>query len=395
MLTLLGSTKNKKTPKASRQELLQKRAQRRRRRVEPIAELETRVPRQPKKVKFNVIERGAQLLGAHIAVDLGTTNVLVFVKGRGIVLNEPSYVARYARTKEIIAVGSAAYKMLGRTPTDIEVVRPLRDGVIADYDTTEYMLRYFIQRVAKGSNIFKPSLLVCIPSGITSVEKRAVLEASLQAGARKTVLIEEPLAAALGTGLDKASSPVAMVVDIGGGTTDIAVICSTGVVVSESLRIGSDNFDDALVRYFRKRKRMLIGYQTAEALKRSIGTVDRRAQQRETTVKGRDLTSGLPKTLIVNSKDTQRALEDTVQRIVEQVKSVLEKTPPEMIADIVDHGIILTGGGALIDGFDRLLTRSIGISAHLSDNPLYSVVIGAGRALDHMSDLADTLDELQ
>lgn len=390
MLTLFGLTWNKKKP--NRKRVLQKREDRRKQPVKPIAKLTERADK-PKEPSF--FERLALLWASDIGVDLGTSNILVYVKNRGIVLNEPSVVARYVRTNEIIAVGEAAKAMMGRTPDDIEVIRPLREGVIADYDTTEYMLRYFVQRVLSGSIFFKPRILVCIPSGITSVEKRAVLEASLQTGARKTVLIEEPLAAALGTGLDKASSSGVMVVDMGGGTTDIAVICNTGVVVSESLRIGSDKFDEALINFFKKRRKLVIGQHTAEALKIAIGTVDRKAQPRETDVKGRDLLTGLPKTMTVSSKDVQKALEYPVQLIIEQVKLILEKTPPEMVADIVDHGIVLTGGGALIDGFDRLLTRSTGIATYLSDNPLFSVVLGTGRALSEMTHFQDSLEDLQ
>ncbi len=384
---------NRKKP--SRKELEKKRNERRAKAVQPIGEVRRKKARERKGKSISFIERIGQFWASDVGVDLGTANVLVYVRGRGIVLDEPSYVARYIRTNEIIAVGEAAKAMLGRTPDDIEVIRPLRAGVIADYDTTEYMLRYFIRKVLRHTTWFKPRLLVCIPSGITSVEKRAVLEAAIQTGARKTVLIEEPLAAALGTGLDKASASGAMVVDIGGGTTDVAVISTTGVVVSESLRIGSDSFDDALIYYFKKRRKLLIGHSTAEALKIAVGTVDRKAKQKETTVRGRDLLTGLPKTVTVASKDVQKALEETVYTIVESVKDVLEKTPPEMVASIMDHGIIITGGGALIDGFDRLLTRTMGIPAYLSDNPMYAVAIGAGRALDEMPYLQDSLEELQ
>lgn len=392
MQILFGLTWNKKKPNRNQKRVVQKREERRNKPAKPIAKLAERT--NPAK-NPSFFERLALIWASDIGVDLGTSNVLVYIKNRGVVLNEPSCVARYVQTNEIIAVGEAAKAMMGKTPDDIEVIRPLREGVIADYDTTEYMLRYFIQRVLRSSSLFKPRILVCIPSGITSVEKRAVLEASLQTGARKTVLIEEPLAAALGTGLDKAASSGAMVVDVGGGTTDIAVICSTGVVVSESLRIGSDKFDEALIYYFKKRRKLLIGQQTAEDLKISIGTVDRKAQPCEAEVKGRDLLTGLPKTMVVNSKDVQKALEHPVHQIIERIKLILEKTPPEMVADIMDHGIVLTGGGALIDGFDRLLTRSTGIAAYLSDNPLYSVVLGTGQALKEMTKLQNSLEDLQ
>ncbi len=347
-------------------------------------------------MKFNSpVDYVAPIWGADVGIDLGTKNVLIYVKRRGVVLNEPSYVARYVRSKQIIAVGEAARVMLGRTPAEIEVIRPIREGVIADYDTTEYMLRYFMERAIGKSSWIRPRVAVSIPSGVTAVEKRAVVEACLHAGARKTVLIEEPLAAALGTGLDKAKSAVAMVVDIGGGTVDIAVVSATGIVVSESLRLGGDSFDLALVKYFRKRKKLLVGMNAVEKLKIEVGTVDRRAPLRESFISGRDLITGLPKTIVATSKDVQRSLENSVHLIMECVKGILEKTPPEMVADIVDHGIILTGGGALIDGFDRMLTRSTGIAAYLSDEPLYSVVVGTGRALEEMSRLRDVSEEIQ
>lgn len=349
-----------------------------------------------KKVKLiSPMDYVAPIWGADVGIDLGTKNVLVYVKRKGVVLNEPSYVARYVRSKQVIAVGEAARIMMGRTPAEIEVVQPIRDGVIADYDVTEYMLRYFIEKAIGKSSWIRPRVAISIHSGITAVERRAVVEACLHAGARKTVLIEEPLAAALGTGLDKAKSSVAMVVDVGGGTVDIAVVSATGIVMSETLRLGGDAFDHALVRYFRKRKKLLVGMNAVERLKVEVGTVDRRAPLKETFISGRDLISGLPKTIVATSKDVQRSLESSVHTIMERIKSILEKTPPEMVADIVDHGIILTGGGALIDGFDRLLTRTTGIAAYLSDDPLYSVVVGTGRALDEMGKLRDVSEEMQ
>lgn len=385
-------TKNKK--KSPRQRLLDKRAERRRKAAEPLESISEPLSKTPKKGE-SFLERLALLWGHDVGIDLGTANVVVFVKGRGIVLDEPSYVARHQHTKEVLAVGAEARKMLGRTPLDIEVIRPLKEGVIVDYDMTEYMLRHFVERAVPVARFFGPRLLLCVPSGITSVEKRAVLEASLQAGARKTVLIEEPLAAALGTGMDKASVVGAMVVDVGGGTTDIAVLSNTGIVVSDSLRIGSDHFDDALIYYMKKRKKVIIGKLSAEELKIAIGTADRKAQLREAKVRGRDLMTGLPKAITVSSKELQKAFEEPLLAIVEHIKAVLEKTPPELVAQIVDHGILLTGGGALIDGFDRLLTRSLGIACYLSDNPRYSVVLGTGRALEEMEHLQDTLEELQ
>lgn len=340
-------------------------------------------------------ERLALLFAYDVGIDLGTANILVYVKGKGIVLDEPSCVAKNTHTGEIIAVGRDAHHMIGRTPPDIEVIRPLRAGVIDDYDTTEYMLRYFVRRAISSNPLFSPRILLCVPSGITSVEKRAVLEASLQAGARKTVLIEEPLAAALGTQLDKAKVQGSMVVDVGGGTTDIAVLCNTGVVVSESLRIGGDCFDEALIYYMKKKRKVTIGRLSAETLKIAIGTADRKSELRERQVCGQDLVCRLPKAVTVTSKEIQRAVEAPVLTIIERIKAVLEKTPPELVADIVNHGILLTGGGAMLDGFDRLLTRSLGIPVYLADNPRYSVVLGTGRALQEMEHLQDTLEELQ
>ncbi len=384
--------KNKK--KIDRSVLLEKREERRRKAAKPIVKLAD-TSLKPKKKAPSIMERIALLWAHVIAIDLGTANVLIYVRGKGIVLNEPSYVAKHKKTNEIIAVGEAAKKMLGRTPTDIEVIRPLRQGVIDDYDMTEYMLRYFIKQALKGTNWIRPRVMISVPSGITAVEKRAVLEASLQAGARKTVLVEEPLAAALGTGIDEAKAPGAMVVDVGGGTTDIAVLSNTGVVVSESLRIGSDDFDEALIFYMKKKKKVIIGNRSAEELKIAIGTADRKAVPKEAQVRGRDLVTGLPKAVTVTSKEVQKALEDPIQLIVERVKAVLEKTPPELVAEIVDHGILITGGGALLEGFDRLLTRSIGVPVYLSDTPMYSVVMGAGRALKEMEKFQDTLVELE
>lgn len=326
---------------------------------------------------------------------MGTANVLVYIKGKGIVLDEPGYVARDTKTKEVLAVGEEAKNMNGRTPEGIEVIRPLQEGVIADYDMTQFMLHYFISSVLPASTFIKPRVIICVPSAITPVERRAVLEASLQAGARKTVLIEEPLAAALGVGLDKAGANAgAMIVDVGGGTTDIAVLSQTGIVVSESLHVGSDDFDAALAYYIRRKRKVLLGRNSAEELKIAVGTVDRKSSVREGTVRGRDLHTGLPKELIVTSTEVQRALEAPVQEIIEGIKGILEKTPPELLAQIADNGIILTGGGALIDGLDRLITRMTGIVSYLAENPRYSVVLGTGKALKEMNALQDTLEEL-
>ncbi len=330
-----------------------------------------------------------------IGIDLGTANVLIYVKGKGLVLDEPAYVSKDVKTGEVLAVGQEARLMLGRTPAGIEVIRPLQAGVIADYDTTEFMLRYFIRSVVPASNLMKTRIIVCVPSGITPVEKRAVLEALLRTGAKKTVLIEEPLAAAMGTDLDEAEQVGAMVIDVGGGTTDIAVLCDSGVVVSESLRLGGDVFNESIVRYMKRKRKLVIGLPTAEEIKIAIGTVDRRAKEKSLEVRGRDTATGLPKALSISSLEVQRALESQMMIILEGIKDILEKTPPELVAAIADHGIILTGGGSLIDGFDRVVSRSIGIAAYLVDSPRYAVIKGVAKALNEMSALKDTLEDLQ
>ena len=327
---------------------------------------------------------------ADIGVDLGTANVLVYVKGKGIVLREPSVVAIDRDTNRVLAIGEEARRMLGRTPGNIIATRPLRDGVIADYDITASMLRYFIQKVAGRSLFFKPRIMVCIPSGVTTVEKRAVIEATMAAGARKTYLIEEPLAAALGAGLEISEPCGSMVVDIGGGTTDIAVLSLGGIVVSESLRIGGDKFDEAMVRYIKKEHNVLIGERTAEEIKITVGTAYPNGRDVSMEIRGRDLVSGLPKTIRISSAETREALSEPISMIVECVKSVLEKTPPELAADIVDHGVVMTGGGSLIDGLDRLINRETGIPVYLADDPLSCVALGTGKALDSLGDLQDS-----
>ncbi len=378
----------------TRADVKKKREARRKKSTQPIA---TTTPKSPKMVNNNIsiFERIALWWAYDIGIDLGTANVLIYVKGKGVVLDEPGYVAWNSRPHEVVAVGDDARVMLGRTPEEIEVIRPLQDGVITNYDMTEFMLRYYIKSVLPSSSLFKPRIVVCVPSGITPVEKRAVIEAVLQTGARKTVLIEEPLAAALGTGLDKAKSAGAIVVDIGGGTTDIAVLCNTGIVVSKSLRMGGDKFDEAIIAYIKRRRKMLIGHRTAEEIKIAVGTVDRKAPVEEIKVRGRDIVSGLPQTITVTSKEVQLALEKPIGIILEGIKDILEKTPPELVAEIADHGILLTGGGALISGLERLVSRSIGVAAYLVDNPRYSVIQGTGRALQEMDKLQDSLEELQ
>lgn len=330
-----------------------------------------------------------------IGVDLGTANVLVYIKGKGVVLREPSVVAIDRDSNKVLAIGEEARKMLGRTPGNIVAIRPLREGVIADYDTTESMLRHFIEKVAGRSFIFKPRIMVCIPSGVTTVEKRAVLEAAVQAGARKTYLIEEPLAAALRAGLDISEPYGAMVVDIGGGTTDVAVISLGGIVASESLRIGGDKFDDAIVRYVKKEYNMMIGERTAEEIKMNIGTAIRGRREGSMEVRGRDLLSGLPKTVRMSAVETGEALNEPVEAIVQCVKAVLETTPPELAADIMDRGIVMTGGGALLYALDELIQKETGIPTYLAEDPLSCVALGTGKALESIENLEDSLSTLK
>ena len=330
-------------------------------------------------------------MSTDIGVDLGTANVLVYVKGKGIVLREPSVVAIDKDSNRVLAVGEEARRMLGRTPGNIVAIRPLREGVIADYDTTESMLRHFIRKVAGKSLFFKPRIMVCIPSGVTTVEKRAVLEAAMQAGARKTYLIEEPLAAALGAGLDIAEPCGAMVVDIGGGTTDVAVLSLGGIVVSESLRIGGDRFDESLVNFVKKEYKIMIGERTAEEMKVQIGTAFPNSRNETMEVRGRDLLSGLPKTVRITSEETREALAEPVALIVQCVKSVLENTPPELASDIMDRGIVMTGGGSLLHGLDRLIQEETGIPTYLAEDPLSCVALGTGKALESLESLEESL----
>ena len=330
-------------------------------------------------------------MSTDIGVDLGTANVLVYVKGKGIVLREPSVVAIDKDSNRVLAIGEEARRMLGRTPGNIVAIRPLREGVIADYDTTESMLRHFIRKVAGKSLFFKPRIMVCIPSGVTTVEKRAVLEAAMQAGARKTYLIEEPLAAALGAGLDIAEPCGAMVVDIGGGTTDVAVLSLGGIVVSESLRIGGDRFDESLVSFVKKEYKIMIGERTAEEMKVQIGTAFPNSRNETMEVRGRDLLSGLPKTVRITSEETREALAEPVALIVQCVKSVLENTPPELASDIMDRGIVMTGGGSLLHGLDRLIQEETGIPTYLAEDPLSCVALGTGKALESLESLEESL----
>lgn len=318
----------------------------------------------------------------YMGIDLGTASVLVYVRGRGIVLSEPSVVAIDKNTDKILAVGEQARQMLGKTPSNIVAIRPLRDGVIADYEVTEAMLKYFINRVhGRGWRIFRPHVMICVPAKVTSVEKRAVIEAALSAGAKKANLIEEPMAAAIGAGINVEEPGGNMVVDIGGGTTDVAVISLGGVVVSESIRVAGNKMDEAIVRYIRKSNNLMIGERTAEEIKIRVGSAYPLDEVLSMEIRGRDLINGLPKTITLTSDEAREAIEEPVGSIVEAVKSVLERTPPELSADIIDRGILLTGGGALLRGIDELLSRSTGMPVKIADDPISCVAIGTGKAV--------------
>ncbi len=330
-------------------------------------------------------------LNQDIGVDLGTANTLVFARGRGIVIREPSVVALEQETGKVLAVGHEARRMLGRTPGNIVALRPLRDGVIAHYEATEIMLRHFLARVLGRYSLVRPRVMVCVPSGITGVEQRAVLEAAQVAGARKTYLIEEPMAAALGAGLDIAEARGSMVVDIGGGTVDVAVLSLGGIVVSASLKAGGDRFDEAIIRYMKKEHNLAVGERSAEEIKISIGTVDPEAPVRQTDVRGRDLVTGLPRTVTISSQEICRAVEEVTTTIVDGVRSVLDRTPPELAADILERGIVLTGGGALLDGMDRILSRRTEVPVIVAEDPLSCVALGTGKALGTMDVLRPQL----
>lgn len=324
-----------------------------------------------------------------IGVDLGTATVLIYIKGKGIVLKEPSVAAVDKFTGKLFAVGYEAQKMIGRTPGNIQAVRPLRDGVISDYDVTEKMLKSFLEKV-EISKIFKPNIMICVPSGVTDVEERAVKDAAIQAGAKKSFIIEEPIAAAIGAGIDIAQPNGSMIVDIGGGTTDIAVISLGGVVVSNSIKIAGDKFDDAIIKFIRKKHNVLIGERTAEQIKQEVGCVYLGGEERYTEVKGRNLLTGLPKIFSVSSSEIYEALIDTAEIIVDAVHQTLEKTPPELVGDIATTGIIMTGGGALLSGLTDLVTAKTGIRAVVADDPTTCVAIGTGKALEQVNILSDT-----
>jgi rod shape-determining protein MreB len=322
------------------------------------------------------------MFGKQIGIDLGTVNVLVWVKGRGVVLQEPSVVAISANENKIVAVGDEARSMLGRTPESIEVARPVRDGVIADYLVTEAMLRYFINKICGRGRIFRPRIMISVPVGVTSVESRAVHDAAIQAGGREAYLIPEPLAAALGANMPIGTPTGNMVVDIGGGTSEAAVISMFDIVVATSVRTGGNKIDEAIISYVRKKYNLMIGEQTAEEIKINIGSAMPLDEEMSMDVRGRDQVAGLPKTISITSGEVTEAIAEPIGQIVSVVRALLEKTPPELAADVIDRGMMLTGGGALLRNMDRLLTKVTGVPCYVADDPMACVAIGAGRALD-------------
>ena len=336
------------------------------------------------------------ILGAFsndLAIDLGTANTCVYVKGQGIVLREPSVVAvkKDSRGNSVVlAVGQDAKRMLGRTPGNIQAIRPMKDGVIADFEVTEAMLRHFISKVHNSRrHLVRPRIMVCVPSGITEVEERAVIDAGRQAGARRVYLIEEPVAAAIGAGIDITNPDGHMVVDIGGGTSDIAVISLSGVVESASIKVAGDQFNESVVKYMRRKHNILIGERTAEQMKMEIGCVYPKEEEATIEIKGRCLMTGLPKTITVNSTEMMEAFEEPVERILEAVHNVLERTPPELVADISNNGIVMTGGGSLVDGFDKLITARTGIHTVVAEDAISCVAEGTGKSLDSLGDMQD------
>jgi rod shape-determining protein MreB len=330
-------------------------------------------------------------LGRDMAVDLGTANTLVYVRGRGIVLNEPSVVAINTNTGKIVAVGIEAKRMIGRTPGNIVAVRPLKDGVIADFDVTERMLRYFIQKVHKRRHFAKPRIVVAVPSGITGVEQRAVKEAGYQAGARRVYIIEEPMAAAIGAGLPVHEPTGNMVVDIGGGTTEVAIISLGGIVTSQSIRVGGDELDQAIISYAKKEYSLMLGERTSEEIKMAIGSAYPFDDEPHAEIRGRDLVSGLPKTVVISAEEIRKAIEEPVNTVVDAVKTTLDKCPPELSGDIMDRGIALTGGGALLKNIDERLREETGMPIHMVDNPLDSVVLGSGKCVEDFEALRQVL----
>lgn len=327
------------------------------------------------------------MVSSDIGIDLGTSSILIYTKGKGIVLKEPSVVAYDKDTDKVRAIGEEARQMIGRTPGNIMAIRPLRQGVISDYMITEKMLKHFIQKAMGRRAFLKPRISICVPSGVTAVEKKAVEEATYQSGAREVYLIEEPIAAAIGAGIDITKPFGNLIVDIGGGTTDIAVISLGGIVVSSSIKVAGNDMDEAIIRHMRKNHNLFIGEQTAEAIKIKIGTVCKRPQITTMEVRGRNIITGLPKSATVTSDEIREALQEVSSKIVEAVHIVLEKTPPELAADIVERGIVLTGGGALLDGLEEIITDRTGINAMTAENPMFVVAEGTGRYAEVMAEL--------
>ncbi len=325
-----------------------------------------------------------------MGIDLGTANTLVFMKGKGIILREPSVVAIEKTSRKVLAVGEEAKKMIGRTPGNIVAIRPLKDGVIADFDITQEMLKYFIQRATQKKSIRQPRVIVCIPSGVTEVEKRAVEEATIQAGAKEAYLIEEPMAAAIGAGLPVNEPTGSMVVDIGGGTTEVAVISLGGIVASISIRVGGDELDNYIISYVKKEYNLMIGERTAEEIKIAIGSAIKDKTLGSMDIRGRDLVSGLPRTINISSEEIYEALKEPVTSIIDAIKATLEKTPPELAADVMEYGIMLTGGGALLHGLDVLTNKETGIVTRVAETPLDCVALGTGKALENIELLKRT-----
>ena len=336
--------------------------------------------------------RSLAFLGRDMDVDLGTANTLVYVRGKGIVLNEPSVVAINKATTGIVAVGTEAKRMIGRTPGNIVAVRPLKDGVIADFDTTERMLRFFIQQVHRRRHFAKPRLVVCVPSGITAVEQRAVKQAGYAAGARRVYIVEEPMAAAIGAGMPVHEPTGNMIVDVGGGTTEVAIISLGGIVASQSIRTAGDELDGAIISYVKKEYSLMLGERTAEEIKMSIGSAFPMPDEPPAEIRGRDLVSGLPKTIIVSAEEIRKAIEEPINAIIDAVKSTLDKCPPELSGDVMDRGIVLTGGGALLRGLDERLRHETAMPINIAENPLYSVALGAGRCVEEFEALQQVLN---
>ena len=330
-------------------------------------------------------------VGRDMAVDLGTANTLVYVRGRGIVLNEPSVVAINGNSGGILAVGSDAKRMIGRTPGSIVAIRPLKDGVIADFDTTERMLRYFIQKVHRRRYLAKPRLIVCVPSGITGVEQRAVKDAGYAAGARKVFIIEEPMAAAIGAGLPVHEPTGNMVVDIGGGTSEVAVISLGGIVTSLSVRVGGDELDNAIIQYIKKEYSLMLGERTAEEIKIAVGSAFPTPDEPHAEIRGRDLVTGLPRTIVVSAEEVRRAMDEPVNAIIDAVKATLDRTPPELSGDIMDRGVVLTGGGALLRALPERLTHETGMPIIVAERSLEAVVLGSGKCVDEFEALQQVL----